>query len=113
MRVADTFARDHLPPKSEWPEFVFDRPEYQYPQQVNCVTELLDRQVDAGNGARPALTALIDGRAVSCTYLQLQRSQSHRTRVIEDLKLAPAIACCCAHRNAMLAAAGSRSSRPD
>ena len=62
MTVADTFARDHLPPQSEWPEFLFDRPEYRYPQQVNCVTELLDRQIDAGNGARPAITALIDGR---------------------------------------------------
>ena len=60
MRVADTFARDHLPPQSEWPEFLFDRPEYRYPHQLNCVTELLDRQVDSGHRKRPALTALID-----------------------------------------------------
>ena len=90
MRVADTFARDHLPPQSEWPEFLFDRPEYRYPQQVNCVEELLDRQVDAGNGGRPAITALIDGRAVSCTYAQLQAQVNRIARVmIEDLKLVP------------------------
>ena len=90
MRVADTFARDHLPPKSEWPEFVFDRPEYKYPRQVNCVTELLDRQVDAGNGTRPAIHALIDGRALSCTYLQLQAQVNRIARVLtEDLKLVP------------------------
>ena len=87
MRVADTFARDHLPPRSEWPEFVFD-PEYRYPQQINCVTELLDRQVDAGHGARRAITALIDGRAVSCSYAQLQAQVNRIARVLtEDLKL--------------------------
>ncbi|HVG04423.1 MAG TPA: AMP-binding protein [Burkholderiaceae bacterium] len=87
MRVADTFARDHLPPRSEWPECVFD-PEYRYPQQINCVTELLDRQVDAGHGARRAITALIGGRAVSCSYAQLQAQVNRIARVLtEDLKL--------------------------
>jgi 2-aminobenzoate-CoA ligase len=90
MRVADTFACDHLPPQSEWPEFLFDRPEYRYPRQVNCVTELLDRQVDAGNGARPAITALIDGQPVSCTYAQLQAQVNRIAHVlVEDLKLVP------------------------
>ena len=46
-QTVDTFARDHLPPKDEWPEFLFDRPEYRYPPQVNCVTELLDRHIEA------------------------------------------------------------------
>ncbi len=27
----DTFARDNLPPREAWPEFVFDLPELQYP----------------------------------------------------------------------------------
>lgn len=90
MKVADTFARDHLPPPSEWPEFLFDRPEYRYPPHINCVTELLDRQVDAGNGVRPALTALVDGQPVSCTYAQLQAQVNRTARVlIEDLKLVP------------------------
>ncbi len=90
MRVADTFARDHLPPQSEWPEFLFDRPEYRYPQQLNCVTELLDRQVDSGNRERPALTALIDAQPVSCTYGQLQAQVNRIAHVlIEDLKLVP------------------------
>ena len=90
MSVADTFARDHLPPKSEWPEFVFDRPEYRYPQQVNCVTELLDRRVEAGHGARPAITTLIDGKAVSCTYAQLQAQVNRIARVLtDDLQLVP------------------------
>lgn len=90
MKVDDTFARDHLPPPSEWPEFLFDRPEYRYPPHINCVTELLDRQVDAGNGGRPALTALVDGQPVSCTYAQLQAQVNRIARVLlEDLKLVP------------------------
>ena len=90
MRVADTFARDHLPPQSEWPEFLFDRPEYRYPHQLNCVTELLDRQVDSGHRERPALTALIDAQPVSCTYGQLQAQVNRIAHVlIEDLKLVP------------------------
>ncbi len=38
----DTFTRDRLPPKDQWPVFVFDRPEVQYPEQLNCVQALLD-----------------------------------------------------------------------
>jgi 2-aminobenzoate-CoA ligase len=90
MGIVDTFARDHLPPQSQWPEFLFDRPEYQYPQQLNCVAILLDRHVDAGDGADIAITTVIDGRAVSCTYAQLQAQVNRIARVlIEDLKLVP------------------------
>ena len=31
----DTFARDNLPPKGQWPEFKFDLPELQYPERLN------------------------------------------------------------------------------
>ncbi|WP_435279510.1 AMP-binding protein [Streptomyces sp. 1222.5] len=47
----DTFARDHLPPPDEWPELRFDLPELNYPDRLNCATELL-----AGGAAdRPVL----------------------------------------------------------
>ncbi len=39
----DTFARDHLPPKELWPDMIFTRPEYQYPERLNCVSRFLDR----------------------------------------------------------------------
>jgi 2-aminobenzoate-CoA ligase len=51
----DTFARDNLPPRADWPDFVFDLPELQYPDRINCVTELLDRWVAGGHGERPCL----------------------------------------------------------
>ncbi|MGW8066368.1 AMP-binding protein [Streptomyces ziwulingensis] len=37
----DTFARDHLPPPDQWPEFRFDLPELRYPARLNCAAELL------------------------------------------------------------------------
>jgi 2-aminobenzoate-CoA ligase len=90
MRTVDTFARDHLPPKDEWPEFLFDRPEYRYPPQVNCVTELLDRHIEAGSGTNPAITTLIDGGPVSCTYAQLHAQVNRIARLLtEDLQLVP------------------------
>ncbi|MEP6608495.1 MAG: AMP-binding protein [Burkholderiaceae bacterium] len=90
MSRVDTFAQDHLPPRAQWPEFLFDRPEYQYPQQLNCVTELLDRRIEAGHGSRLALTTLIGGRKVSCTYAQLQAQVNRIARVLtEDLQLVP------------------------
>ena len=39
----DTFVRDHLPPVSQWPEFLFELPELRYPPLLNCAVELLDR----------------------------------------------------------------------
>ncbi|MSQ87703.1 MAG: 2-aminobenzoate-CoA ligase [Betaproteobacteria bacterium] len=53
----DTFARDHLPPRAQWPEFCFDLPELQYPERMNCATVLLDDMVHAGHGERIAIHA--------------------------------------------------------
>jgi len=63
----DTFARDNLPPKDQWPEFRFDLPELRYPERVNCATVLLDDMVRAGHGERVAIHAP-DGK---CSYAQL------------------------------------------
>ena len=63
----DTFAHDNLPPKSQWPELLFELPELKYPGRVNCATELLDKPVTRGHGHRLALRTP-DGE---CTYTQL------------------------------------------
>jgi 2-aminobenzoate-CoA ligase len=86
----DTFARDHLPPRSQWPQFLFDRPEYRHPEQLNAAVELLDRAVRRGWGRRVALRTLADGRVLNCTYEQLTAQVNRIARVlIEDLKLVP------------------------
>ena len=54
----DTFARDNLPPREQWPELVFDTPELDYPDRLNCGAELLDRSVERFGADRPALHSL-------------------------------------------------------
>ena len=51
----DTFARDNLPPVESWPDFLLDRPEFQYPDHINAAVELTDRMVDKGFGDNTAL----------------------------------------------------------
>ncbi|MET9544689.1 AMP-binding protein [Streptomyces sp. NPDC006627] len=53
----DSFARDHLPPRDQWPALVHDRPELHYPTRLNCGTELLDRTADRLGAERPAFHA--------------------------------------------------------
>ncbi len=65
----DTFARDHLPPPDQWPEFIFTRPELQYPARLNCVVNFLDRWVEQGRGDAPCIFS----PDVSYTYRELQQ----------------------------------------
>ena len=50
----DTFARDNLPPREAWPDFINLGP-LGYPPRLNCAVELLDRAVEEGDGDRPVL----------------------------------------------------------
>src|SRR2546425_7420502 len=46
----------YLPPRELWPTRIWTLPEYRtYPQRLNSTEELLDKQVVAGNGDRPAV----------------------------------------------------------
>src|SRR5690606_37460541 len=64
----DTFARDNLPPRGEWPELIFTRPELQYPARINCVAHFLDRWVAQGRGDAPCIVS----PTVSYSYRELQ-----------------------------------------
>ena len=64
---ADNFAREHLPPPGQWPQFLFDLPGLDYPERLNCVAELLDAAVARGEGARSAVI----GEHETLTYAQL------------------------------------------
>jgi 2-aminobenzoate-CoA ligase len=82
----DTFARDHLPPPDQWPDLVFDLPSLQYPPRLNCVAELLDRQVAQGRGARSAVL----GEHLGWTYAELQRQVDRIAHVLRaDMGLVP------------------------
>jgi 2-aminobenzoate-CoA ligase len=82
----DTFARDNLPVRSQWPEFKLDLPELRYPERFNCVTEWVDRWVAAGEGARPCLLSPTE----SLTYAQLHERVNRIANVLtRDLGLLP------------------------
>ncbi|HQZ35108.1 MAG TPA: AMP-binding protein [Ilumatobacteraceae bacterium] len=49
----DTFTRDNLPPREQWPELLLDR--FQYPEYLNAAVELTDRMVEQGFGDNTAL----------------------------------------------------------
>src|SRR5438046_3096042 len=53
----DTFCRDNLPPETDWPEFLFELPELQYPERLNCAVELLDAVAERLGPDRPCLLA--------------------------------------------------------
>lgn len=63
----DTFARDNLPPQSQWPDFLFTRPELVYPDRLNCVDAFLDSHVREGRGERIAILTPEE----TLTYAQL------------------------------------------
>src|SRR6201991_3508033 len=82
----DTFARDNLPPREQWPEFRFDLPELQYPERLNCVTEWVDRWIAAGQGGR---TCLISPSEI-LTYQQFHERVNRIANVMtRDLGLVP------------------------
>jgi 2-aminobenzoate-CoA ligase len=83
----DTFARDHLPPSEAQPTFLFDLPELQFPERLNCATELLDRPVQEGRGDRPCVSA---PGGPSWTYAELQGQADRIAHVLlKDCGLVP------------------------
>jgi 2-aminobenzoate-CoA ligase len=79
----DTFARDHLPPPADWPDF--DSP-LSYPAQLNCAVELLDTTASGPHGERPALH--FEGRTI--TYRALLAETNRIAHVlVEDLGVIP------------------------
>lgn len=86
----DTYARDHLPPESQWPALLLDNPDVTYPARLNCAAELLDRAIESGYGARPAIWSEVDGQPRATTYSQLRELVDRSAHVlIDDMKLQP------------------------
>ncbi|MGJ9419618.1 AMP-binding protein [Massilia sp. CMS3.1] len=82
----DTFANDHLPPREQWPELLFELDELAYPERLNCAAELLDAMVARGHGASRA----IRGASVNWTYAELLETVDRIAGVLRaDLALVP------------------------
>ncbi len=83
----DTFCREALPPPELWPLMSYDGvPELAYPRRLNCVAELLDARIAAGDGERTAILA----PGVRWSYRDLFETVNRIARVlVEDLGLIP------------------------
>ncbi len=82
----DTFTRENLPDRASWPDFLFTLPELQYSSSLNCAAELLDRHVQAGDGARRCLVTDTE----TWTYADLlKRSNQVAHILVEDAGLVP------------------------
>jgi 2-aminobenzoate-CoA ligase len=82
----DTFARDNLPPEDQWSELLFELPELNYPERLNCAVELLDNAIDKGWGERVAVI----GEGVRWTYADLLERVNRCANVLtHDMGLVP------------------------
>jgi 2-aminobenzoate-CoA ligase len=77
-RARDNFARDNLPPHEQWPDLLLEG--LHYPDQLNCVTALLEQQILAGNGARPCLRSPIETWTYTDLHARVNRIANVLTR---------------------------------
>jgi 2-aminobenzoate-CoA ligase len=82
----DTFARDHLPPPEQWPDFLFNLPELQYPERMNCVATFVDDWVDSGHGDRECLISPTERLSYAALAERVNRIANVLTR---DLGIVP------------------------
>src|SRR5258707_14554881 len=75
----------YLAPRDEWPDLVFTRPEFNYPETLNAATELLDVHVAAGHGGDPAV--LFEDQRIS--YADLQRTTNRLGHALARLGVTP------------------------
>ncbi len=82
----DRFVIERLPPPHLLPEFRFDLPELQYPELLNAASELIDRAIANGYGARTAIRF----PGGMWTYNDLARAANRIARVfVDDFEIQP------------------------
>ena len=79
----DTFARDHLPPRSAWPDLLFTLPELNYPDQLNAAAVLLGEP-------RFEERACVVGEGGTWTYAELRsRAEAVAAALVDEEGLVP------------------------
>ncbi len=82
----DTFTHDNLPAANLQPEFLFKLPELQFPEQLNCASELLDKHILAGRGDRLCVRSPHE----TWTYKDLfDRANRIANVLVKDMQLVP------------------------
>jgi 2-aminobenzoate-CoA ligase len=79
----DTFARDHLPPRSAWPDLLFTLPELNYPERLNAAAVLLGEP-------RFEQRACVVGEGGTWTYAELRsRAEGVAAALVDEGGLVP------------------------
>ncbi len=82
----DTFVRDHLPPRDQWPVLKFDLPELQYAERLNAADILIEEARKAGHGSKTAVIAADH----TWSYDELARAVNRIAHVlVDDLGIVP------------------------
>ena len=80
----DNFAHDHLPASDVQPDYIYNLPQFQQPEMLNCVARLLDYHIENGNGNAICLRTF----ETTWTYQQLFEKANQIAHVlINDLGL--------------------------
>ncbi|WP_448188356.1 AMP-binding protein [Azospirillum sp. sgz301742] len=77
----DTFARDLLPPRAQWPDLRLEAAGLAYSERLNAAAELLDAWIARGHADRPCLIA--SGEAWS--YGRLHETVNRIARLLVDV----------------------------
>ena len=76
----DTFVIDNLPSEAYQPEFCFENSELQFPEQLNCAYELLDKKIEQGFGDNIAFYTLNE----KWTYRDVLAKANQIAQVLKD-----------------------------
>lgn len=79
---ADNFAHQHLPPQELQPDYILDDPDFQFPENLNCVDRLLDNHIREGRGNTIAIRTFTE----TWTYQDLYDKSNQIAHVlVEDM----------------------------
>ena len=76
----DNFAHDHLPEQDLQADYLFDDPDFEFPEDLNCVDVLLDRHIREGRGDAVAIRTFES----VWTYNQLYAKSNQIAHVLVD-----------------------------
>ncbi len=82
----DTFTFEHLPPPEQWPDLLFDLPELQYPERLNCAQAFLEDIAAQGFADKVAIRS----PDTIWTYADLCAKVSQISHVlVDEMRLVP------------------------
>ncbi|MES2543326.1 MAG: AMP-binding protein [Bacteroidota bacterium] len=76
----DNFAQDNLPIQDLQPDYIFNHPDFQFPENLNCVERLLDNHIKEGRGNQITIRTFEE----TWTYQDLYEKSNQIAHVLID-----------------------------